>query len=113
MARSRLEVKLTGIMNTMTLKPGESPRYGTEVAPRLMAPNHQHFFNARLDLDIDGEENTAHEVNTVSVPAGSENPHGNAFFARPPHCSPRPPPSGTPIRSSVPVLAHRERIAKK
>ncbi len=78
----QLEVKLTGIMNTMTLKPGESPRYGTEVAPRLMAPNHQHFFGARLDLDIDGEENTALEVNTVSVPAGSENPHGNAFYAQ-------------------------------
>ena len=46
-----------------------------------MAPNHQHFFNARLDLDIDGEQNTAQEVNTLSVPPGPENPHGNAFFA--------------------------------
>jgi primary-amine oxidase len=78
----QLEVKLTGIVNTMALKPGESPRYGTEVAPRLMAPNHQHFFGARLDLDIDGQENTAVEVNTVSVPAGEENPHGNAFYAQ-------------------------------
>ncbi len=78
----QLEVKLTGIMNSMALKPGESPRFGTEVAPRLMAPNHQHFFGARLDLDIDGEENTAVEVNTVSVPAGEENPHGNAFYAQ-------------------------------
>jgi primary-amine oxidase len=77
----QLEVKLTGIMNTMALKPGESTRYGTEVAPRLNAPNHQHFFNARLDLDIDGESNTAVEVNTRSVPTGPENPHGNAFFA--------------------------------
>ena len=77
----QMEVKLTGIMNTMALKPGESPRYGTEVAPRLNAPNHQHFFNARLDLDIDGEANTAQEVNTRSVPSGPENPHGNAFFA--------------------------------
>ena len=34
----QMEVKLTGIMNTMALKPGESPRYGTEVAPRLIAP---------------------------------------------------------------------------
>jgi primary-amine oxidase len=78
----QMEVKLTGIMNTMTLKPGESPRFGTEVAPRLMAPHHQHFFNARLDLDIDGEQNTAQEVNTLSVPPGSENPHGNAFYAQ-------------------------------
>jgi len=77
----QMEVKLTGIMNTTGLKPGESPRYGTEVAPRLNAPNHQHFFNARLDLDIDGEANSAHEVNTRSVPSGPENPHDNAFFA--------------------------------
>ncbi len=78
----QMEVKLTGIMNTMALKPGESPRYGTEVAPRLMAPHHQHFFGARLDLDIDGEQNSAQEVNTLSVPPGPENPHGNAFFAQ-------------------------------
>ena len=77
----QMEVKLTGIVNTMALKPGESTRYGTELAPRLMAPHHQHFFNARLDLDIDGEQNTAQEVNTLSVPPGPDNPHGNAFYA--------------------------------
>ena len=31
----RLEVKLTGIMNTTALAPGEPSRYGTEIAPRL------------------------------------------------------------------------------
>ena len=56
----QLEVKLTGIVNTQALKPGEKPVYGTEVAPRLNAPNHQHFFNARLDLDVDGPANTRH-----------------------------------------------------
>ena len=74
-----MEVKLTGIMNTTTLAPGEKPRYGTEVAPRLNAPYHQHFFNARLDFAIDGEANTVYEVNTRSVPAGPDNPHDNAF----------------------------------
>ena len=77
----QMEVKLTGIVNTQALMPGESSRYGTEIAPRLNAPNHQHFFNARLDLDIDGRANTALEVNTRSAPAGPENPHDNAFFA--------------------------------
>jgi primary-amine oxidase len=77
----QMEVKLTGIVNTEALKPGETNRHGTEVAPRLLAPVHQHFFNARLDLDIDGQDNTAHEVNARSVPAGPENPYGNAFFA--------------------------------
>src|SRR5262249_35120815 len=75
----QMEVKLTGIMNTTTLKPGEKPRYGTEVAPRLNAPFHQHFFGARLDFAVDGEKNTVQEVNTQSVPRGPENPHDNAF----------------------------------
>jgi primary-amine oxidase len=77
----QVEVKLTGIVNTQALKPGEVTKYGTEVAPRLNAPNHQHFFNARLDLDIDGEANIAQEVNVRSAPSGPENPHDNAFFA--------------------------------
>ncbi|MGO9471296.1 MAG: primary-amine oxidase [Isosphaeraceae bacterium] len=75
----QVEVKLTGIVNTMTLKPGESTRFGTEVAPRLNAPYHQHFFCARLDLDIDGEANSALELNTHGVPSGPDNPHDNAF----------------------------------
>ncbi len=77
----QLEVKLTGIVNTMALKPGEKARYGTEVAPRLNAPYHQHFFSARLDLDIDGEDNSAIEVNTHALPHGPDNPHDNAFVA--------------------------------
>jgi primary-amine oxidase len=45
----------------------------------LNAPYHQHFFSARLDFAVDGEKNTVVEVNTVSVPAGPDNPHGNAY----------------------------------
>lgn len=75
------EVKLTGIMNTTTLAPGETSRYGTEVAPRLNAPYHQHIFAARLVPSVDGPNNSVVEVNTVSLPTGSENPHGNAFAA--------------------------------
>jgi primary-amine oxidase len=75
----QMEVKLTGIMNTTGLKPGETSRYGTEVAPRVSAPYHQHFFNARLDFAVDGEENTVCEVNTRSEPSGPQNPHDNAF----------------------------------
>lgn len=75
----QMEVKLTGIMNTTGKKPGGQTRYGTEVAPGLNAPYHQHFFGARLDVAIDGEANTVEEVNTGSVPDGPENPHGNAF----------------------------------
>lgn len=75
------EVKLTGIMNTTSLKPGEKPRFGNEIAPQVNAPFHQHIFAARLDARVDGDTNSVYEVNTVSLPRGSENPHGNAFRA--------------------------------
>src|SRR5262249_27778639 len=32
-------------------------RYGTVIAPNLVAPNHARFFNFRLDFDIAGQEN--------------------------------------------------------
>jgi primary-amine oxidase len=76
----QMEVKLTGIMNTTALKPGEPARYGKEVAPQLLAPYHQHYFNARLDLAVDGEKNTVEEVNTRSAPAGSDNPFQSGFL---------------------------------
>lgn len=75
------EVKLTGIMNTTTLAPGTQSRYGVEVAPRLNAGHHQHIFAARLVPCVDGPANSVYEVNTVPLPPGPENPHGNAFVA--------------------------------
>ncbi len=75
------DVKLTGIMNTTSLKPGETSRFGNEIAPQVNAPFHQHIFAARLDPRVDGDANSVYEVNTASVPRGPENPHGNAFRA--------------------------------
>ena len=75
------EVKLTGIVNTTALMPGETSKYGTLVAPQLNAPIHQHFFNVRLDMHLDGENNSVYEVNTQAEPIGADNPHGNAFYA--------------------------------
>jgi primary-amine oxidase len=76
------EVKLTGIMNTTALKSDEKSAYGVEVAPQLNAPFHQHIFAARLDMDVDGPGNSVQEVDTVRMPRGPDNPHGNAFRAR-------------------------------
>lgn len=73
------EVKATGIVATKAFAEGEQPAYGTLVAPRLGATNHQHIFCARLDFDIDGRENTVLEVESVSEPQGSDNPYGNAW----------------------------------
>ena len=77
----QMEVKLTGIINTAGIADGEVPKYGTLVAPRLNAHIHQHFFSFRLDMSVDGEANTVHEVNTVAEAPGADNPHGNAFYA--------------------------------
>ena len=33
-------------------------RYGSLIAPNLVAPNHDHYFNFRLDFDIDGQDNS-------------------------------------------------------
>lgn len=78
----QFEIKLTGIMNTGAVPPGEVPKYGTIVAPQLYAPNHQHIFNTRLDMMVDGLENSVYEVHTEAEPPGPENPLGNAFYAQ-------------------------------
>jgi primary-amine oxidase len=72
------EVKATGIMSTAAVPPGELPRNGALVDEGLNAMNHQHFFSARLDLDVDGPENSIYEVETVPTHP-ERNPYGNAF----------------------------------
>ena len=73
------EVKLTGIMSMGAHEEGVDPRYGVKCAPGLYAPNHQHFFSARLDMAVDGQRNTVVEVDSVPDPLGPENPYGNAW----------------------------------
>jgi primary-amine oxidase len=75
------EVKLTGIVNTTALNPGEESPYGVEIAPQLNAGHHQHIFAARLVTCIDGPNNSVYEVNTTGVPMGPDNPRGNAMKA--------------------------------
>jgi primary-amine oxidase len=78
----QFEAKLTGIVQTRAIAPGEVPGYGTVVAPQLDAPNHQHLFNMRLDMEVDGPRNSVVEVDAVGLPVGPDNPHGNAIVAR-------------------------------
>jgi primary-amine oxidase len=75
----QLEVKLTGIMSTMGVDHGVGDAHANMVAPGLAAPFHQHMFNVRLDMEIDGPDNAVLEVDTVPTPLGEGNPWGNAF----------------------------------
>jgi len=79
----QFEIKLTGILSLGALKPGETSSYGTLIAPQLYAPNHQHFFNMRLDFDLDGVPNSIYQIDVKPDEPGPKNPHGNAFSAQP------------------------------
>jgi primary-amine oxidase len=73
------EVKLTGVISTGAIEVGTQPRHGTVVAPGLYGPHHQHFFNVRLDMQVDGERNSVYEVDAAALPPGPDNPYGNAW----------------------------------
>lgn len=74
------QVKLTGVVSTGAVKPGEKPSHGQLLnSDGLYAPIHQHFFNVRLDMDVDGTRNSVYEVHTEAEPPGPGNPLGNAY----------------------------------
>jgi primary-amine oxidase len=74
------EVRATGLMVTTPMeKDDDSSPYGTKVDVRTYAPFHQHFLIAKLDLDIDGDENTVIEVDSVIEPINQDNPLGLAM----------------------------------
>src|SRR5262249_4514655 len=76
------ETKLTGIVNVGAVPLGSKTRYGKMLNEQLYAPNHQHFFCFRLDMQVDGRHNSVVEEHTVAAPMGPENPQGNAFYVQ-------------------------------
>ena len=77
------EVKLTGIGLAQATVPGERSPFASPVTPELAAPHHQHLFAFRLDMCVDGADNTVVEVDAVpACPSPTDNPHGNAFTAQ-------------------------------
>ena len=59
---------------------GASIASGHLVSANVVAPHHQHFFNFRLDFDVDGPSNSVHEMNTRAMPAGAANPALNGMI---------------------------------
>ena len=77
-----LEAKLTGIVLTRGVTPEDELQSATRLAPDLAAPHHQHLFNVRLDMAVDGLRNSVHEVDLVPAPEGSGNEHRQAIVTR-------------------------------
>jgi primary-amine oxidase len=84
-----MEALLTGVMSTkgvpaLKIEHGghHQEDHGHVVADGVAAPHHQHFFNFRLDLDVDGVNNTVVEQNTAAMPPGPKNPYHNAFVMK-------------------------------
>jgi primary-amine oxidase len=69
-------VRATGIMVVGHLPEGEPARDGTMVDQRTYAPFHQHFLIARLDLDVDGPDNTVQMVETSAAGYSDADPYG-------------------------------------
>ena len=74
-----IDLALTGIMLPKGVKEKRADEHsmmaeqsGHLVAENIVAPHHQHFFNFRLDFDVDGVSNTVTEMNTSAMPARSE-----------------------------------------
>ena len=87
--RLELEAFLTGIMLAKGVTAetevehesnGNGARSWHLVGRNVAAPHHQHFFNFRLDFDVDGAApNAVREMNVRAAPAGPDNPAMNAF----------------------------------
>lgn len=84
-----LEADLTGIMLAKGVKEAKETDHSAHsdeaghahlVAPFVAAPHHQHFFNFRLDMDVDGAEpNRVWQLEADRLPSGRKNPMLNAF----------------------------------
>ncbi len=75
----QLEAKLTGIIQTAAVAPGKTYAWGGMVDENLGGPTHQHFFNVRLHMDVDGGGNSVTEHEFHPRPWGNDNPYGNVF----------------------------------
>jgi primary-amine oxidase len=76
------EIKLTGVISTGAVPEGHKPAHGVMVAPQVYGPHHQHIFCVRLDMTVDGPQNTVYECDSVALPPGPDNPYGNAWVVR-------------------------------
>jgi primary-amine oxidase len=83
----RVNLAATGIDQILTVEaesasndPGEpDDRYGRFVAPHTVAMNHSHFFNFRLDFDVDGADNSLAVDKIVTEELPMDNPRRSVW----------------------------------
>lgn len=79
-ANIHIETKATGIVSTMPIRRDMHVPWGTVVAPGVLAINHQHLFNIRIDPAIDGHSNSITCQDIVPTPDDPElDPSGVGF----------------------------------
>ncbi len=70
------EVRATGILVTSHVGASGLADHGTVVDQRTYAPFHQHFIVARLDLDVDGPDNTVYMTESRATGVSDADPYG-------------------------------------
>lgn len=79
-ANLHIELRATGIVSTMPVSKNVHTPWGTVVAPGVLAVNHQHLFNVRIDPALDGQNNTIIYDDAIPIVDDSTlDPFGCAF----------------------------------
>lgn len=75
-----VEARATGILNVVNIDAGKVSDYGNVVSGGVLAQNHQHIFNVRIDPAVDGPNNSVVVEESHPVPMNAvTNPHGNFY----------------------------------
>lgn len=76
-----VEVKANGLVVTAGTRPGD-PHPAPMIAPNLAATTHQHLFNLRLDMCVDGVRNSVDEIEAAPVAMDRTQPIWGGVFDR-------------------------------
>lgn len=79
-ANLHIELRATGIVSTMPVNKDVHTPWGTVVAPGVMAVNHQHLFNVRIDPALDGQNNTIIYDDAIPITDDAELDHFGCAF---------------------------------
>jgi primary-amine oxidase len=74
-----VDTKLMGVVQTISYDDGHAPANASVIAENLAATWHQHLFSFRLDMEVDGWQNSVAQGDVDGEPIGPKNPYGNAI----------------------------------